>query len=390
MRMFMLFPLLRRAARAKLGLPCLFAIASLVSGCAPPEPIRLGFLGGISGRVADLGVGGRNGAALAIDLRNQAGGINGRKVVLIVEDDQQNPEVAKQAVTRLITQKVAAIIGPMTSAMAVATVPLVNEAKLLMLSPTVTTTALSGLDDYFLRIIEPTTAYARKAALYHFNNQGSRRIAAAYDQRNLAYTESWLTDYRRVFETAGGAVLKTVAFSSNETTQFGELADRLLEVQPDSVLIVANSVDTALLAQQLRKRSASVHINTSEWAATERLIELGGKAVEGMVIAQFIDRDSTQPAYLAFHKAYLARFGQEPGFAGLSAFDATNVVLDALLGQKEGQSLKHLILTRREFAGAQAPIRFDANGDATREVYQTIIRNGAFVRLRCNTTASCE
>ena len=78
------------------------ALAGGLAGCSPPEPIRLGFIGGISGRVADLGIGGRNGVALAIEMRNKSGGVNGRPVELIVEDDKQDPEIAKRAVGRLI------------------------------------------------------------------------------------------------------------------------------------------------------------------------------------------------------------------------------------------------------------------------------------------------
>lgn len=358
------------------------AVLAMLMACTPKEPVRVGFVGGVSGRVADLGIGGRNGATLAIDLRNKAGGVGGRPVQLMAEDDQQDPELAKTAVARLLEQKVVAIIGPMTSAMAVATVPLVNAAQVLMVSPTVTAKSMAGIDDYFLRVIAPTTEYARKSASYHFTVQASRRIVAVYDLRNQAYTESWLQDYRSAFEAAGGAVVDTVPFSSSDETSFSELAGRLLASRPDGVLIVANSVDTALLAQQVRKRDASVRINTSEWAATERLLELGGKAVEGVVIAQFIDRESQQPAYLSFRKAYVERFGQEPGFAGLTAFDATNVVLDGLATQAAGQTLKQTILSRRDFAGAQSQIRFDAHGDADRETYLTTVRNGAFVRLR--------
>ena len=365
--------------RRRVGI--LLASLGLLSACAPPEPIRVGFLGGISGRVADLGIGGRNGATLAIELRNKAGGIGGRSLELIAEDDRQEPEVAQRAVAQLIERKVVAIIGPMTSAMAVATVPLMNRAQLLMISPTVTSKALSGLDDYFFRVIAATTEYARKSANYNFSTQGSRRVAVAFDMRNQAYTESWLQDYRQAFEAAGGAIVAAVPFSSSDETRFSELAEQLLRAHPDSLLILANSVDTALLAQQLRKRTAVVPINTSEWAATERLIELGGKAVEGFVISQFLDRDSQQPSYLAFRKAFVARFGLEPGFAGLTAFDATNVLLDALAAQSSGQTLKQTILGHREYVGAQSVIRFDASGDAVRDTYMTTIRHGAFVRL---------
>jgi branched-chain amino acid transport system substrate-binding protein len=156
----------------------------------------------------------------------------------------------------------------------------------------------------------------------------------------------------------------------------------LLASKPDGVLLVANSVDAALLAQQLRRINPSVAIATSEWSATERLIELGGRAVEGITIAQFLDRQSQQPSYIAFRKAYLERFGREPGFAGLTAFDATNVVMDGLASQDASQTLKQTLLARKSFPGAQSPVVFDAYGDASRETFMTTIENGMFVVFR--------
>lgn len=357
------------------------ALFAMVCACTPRETVHIGFIGGVSGRVADLGIGGRNGVALAVEWRNKSGGVAGRHIELISEDDEQDPSAARAAVARLIERKVVAIVGPMTSSMAVATVPLVNEAKVIMISPTVTAKALAGLDDFFFRVIDSTTEYARKSAEFHLSVQRSRRVAVAYDLRNQAYTESWLEDYTKTFVAGGGTVIQPVTFSSSDETRFSDVADTLLRQRPDGVLILANSVDTALLAQQIRKRDERVRINTSEWAATERLLELGGRAVEGIMIAQFIDRDSQQPAYLAFRQAYLERFGAEPGFAGLTGFDAANVVLDSLSVQAKGQTLKEAILSREEFSGAQSPIRIDANGDAERETYLTTIRNGAFSRL---------
>ena len=77
--------------------------------------MRIGFLGGLSGRVADLGIGGRNGAILAVEMRNLQGGINGGSIELIAEDDQQDAQVTKQAIAHRLARKVEAVIGPMTS-----------------------------------------------------------------------------------------------------------------------------------------------------------------------------------------------------------------------------------------------------------------------------------
>lgn len=364
-----------------LSWPGAVALSLLLAACAPPEPVRIGFLGGVSGRVADLGIAGRDGALLAVDMANARDGVAGRPVELLIEDDGQDPEQARAALMRLIARNVVAVVGPMTSAIAVAVVPQADAAGLTLVSPTVTTNALTGLDDHFFRVLAPTSAHVAKSAEHYFHERGLRRLALAYDLRNQAYAESWAGDFRTAFVAAGGAIVDEESFVSSEAIHFSELAGRLLDRTPDGVIVIANSVDTALLIQKIRQRDAAVVIGTSEWAATERLTELGGRAVEGVVVAQYLDRDSDSPSYLAFRAAYRSRFGAEPGFPGLTAFDATNVVLEAFASRQPGQSLKQAILARGEFAGVQGPIRFDAAGDSRRGTFLSVIRDGKFQAL---------
>lgn len=368
---------------------CLWIVCLIVAGlpaiftaCGESEPIKLGFVAGLTGRVADLGVGGRNGASLAVEEINQAGGINGRRIELIVRDDKQKPEAAQQAVRDLLSQKVEAIIGPMTSSMAMVMVPLVNNTKTVMVSPTVTTTNLVGRDDNFLRIISTTKDYATKNARYQVNELGRRSAAAIYDLSNRAYTQSWLDNFRTEFERLGGVILKVKSFSSGEDTVFFEATRDLLSVDPELVLIVANAVDAALITQQVRKLNDRVSIAMSEWASTERYIELAGAAAEGVHVAQFLDRNIKTTRYRKFNAAYQERFGQMPGFAGLAGYDATLVVLDALAIRKPGQSLKDTIIAKKIFQGVQQPITIDRYGDAKRKTFLTIVRNNQYITIK--------
>ena len=82
---------------------CFFAILS-ITACAPESPVLLGYVGGLSGRVADLGISGRNGAILAVENINSTGGVNGRKIKLVVKDDKQEGKKAEKAVKDLIDQ----------------------------------------------------------------------------------------------------------------------------------------------------------------------------------------------------------------------------------------------------------------------------------------------
>lgn len=369
----------QRGIGIRIGLGAiLLGLMIVLGGCSKPEPIEIGFVGGTSGRVADLGIAGRNGALLAVELRNQTGGVVGRKVELIMRDDEQNPEVAERVTRELIDRGVAAIVGPMTSVIAVRMVPIANEAGMLLMSPTVATDDLSRQDDYFFRVSSSTREYATKMAIYQ---RQLRRVAAAYDLGNHSYTVSWLHEFRDTLAKNGGAIIQALGFKSAGDTLFLPIARDLLATQPDGVLIVANSVDAALLCQQIRKLNAHVPIVVAEWGATEQLIELGGKAVEGVIMTQFFDRNSIVPRYRAFRQRYRDRFDQEPGFAGTAGFDAANVVMDALAQRQSGQSLKEVVQAVRRFEGVQHLVYFDEYGDTKRETFISVVRGGRFIRV---------
>ena len=367
-----------RHARNTAGV--LLTIAVLL-GCSEKPPIKVGFIAGVTGRVADLGTSGRNGAMLAVEQVNQSGGIDGRKVELLIRDDEQKTETARQSMQDLVNQQVVAIVGPMTSSMCAAVIEQANAAKIPLVSPTCTSPAFSGIDDYFFRVISATTDYARKSADYHLK-LGHRRIAIIYDLGNRAYSESWFNDFRTQFTAQGGELVKVLKFTSGPDTPFSALASQLVDARADTILMITNSVDAAMLAQQIHQRDKYVPLASSEWAGTERLIELAGKAVEGMILAQFVDRDSSQPEYQSFKTAFRARFNQEPGFAGVAGYDATMTVLDAMRGKKEGQLLKQLILDKRRFDGISGKLEFTPEGDAARATYIVKIQDGRFQTIR--------
>lgn len=357
------------------------ALLSLLTACDKKDSVKLGFVGGLTGRVSDLGIAGRNGTTLAVEEWNRRGGINGRPIILLVGDDKQDPPAAKEAVTSLLDQGVVAVIGHMTSAMSVATLPLFNQRRIVLVSPTTTTEDLTAKDDYFFRVCDGNDRYARELATTLSQRQGVKRVAVIYDLGNKAYSESYLNGFRKAFVHSGGEIVGAVSYVSGPDVAFSNLAKRALDFDPDSVLMISSAVDTALLAQQFEKTGKQLPLATSPWGGTERLLSLGGRAVEGMVLQQFFDRDNTTPRYRAFRQTYLERFGEEPGFASVGAYDASNLVLAALARKPSPQELKASLLESGKFAGVQDTIAIDRFGDAARTIYSHTIRNGKFVTL---------
>ena len=282
----------------------------------------------------------------------------------------------------LVTIELAALsaIGALVIGTVVA--PLVSRHGIPMISPTVTTEELTGKDDSFFRVTSTTRVFASRNARYHLEKNKMRRVAAVYDLGNRTFTESWLQQFRAAFEAGGGVIERVRTFTSGQDVSYLDLARELLAGKPDGILIVANSMDSAYLCQQIRKLDQAIAITLADWGATERLLELGGRAVEGVSVVQTFDRNSLHPDYLNYRSAYMDRFKREPGFPGVYAFDAVQVIFTALVRWQKGTDLKETILAVREFEGLQGPFAFDQFGDVKRpHVSMSVVRNGQFVVL---------
>lgn len=359
----------------------MFSCVSM-SGCDSEKPVKIGFVAGMSGRVADLGIAGLDAVQMLIEKENGEAGINGQRIQLVIKDDRHDPDVARQAAKELIDEGVVAIIGPMTSQMGMAITPILNKHRILCVSPTVSTQKLSGINDYFFRVVPSVRTNTLVSADYQIKSGNMTRTAVIYDVGNQSYTESWLENFKELFVKGGGEIVSAISYNTKENNLFEDMAKKVLSLDINGILIIANSMDSALLCQQIRKIDKAVYITLADWGATEQLLEFGGKAVEGVTVVQTFDREDPSPTYRAFRKAYLEQLGREPGFPGVHGYDAAHVVITALKRQKKGEDLKKSLLSIRRFEGLQGPIIFDDYGDMTRSnSSMSIVKNRKFILL---------
>ena len=350
-----------------------------VSACEDDGPIAVGFVGGLTGRGGDLGQEGRDGAILAVERVNASGGIDGRKIQLLIKDDKQDREVAARVDRELIDEGAVAIVGHMTSAMSVIGAPIVSKAEVLMISPTTSTNDLTGIDDFFLRVYAPNKSEAVDMARHARNKLGLDTVSIIYDVTNRAHTETWYKAFRAAFETLGGSVAGPVGYESGRGARFGVLAEKVTASGGGGVLILANAHDTALLCQHLRNGNFTGEILVNQWSVTTDIVQLGGPAVEGVHFFNTFDRDHHGEAFSAFKKAFVERFKYQADFAATFAFEATSMLLDTLREAKGSQDLKRHILAKKSYAGLQGGFIFDAYGDVVRPRILMTIKNGALI-----------
>lgn len=334
----------------------------LFSSCQKSQPpIKVGFLGCLTGRSTDLGVAGRDGFLLAINEVNAAGGIDGRKIIPVVKDNALDPEKVKSAVRELLDEDVRFIVGPMASQMAITAVPAVNAARIPLISPTVSTNQLIGLDDYFFRVYY-ANSQATEAMADYIKKSGLKRVVALYDTRNLAYTEDWVRIFTKRF-SAEGRQVEAVPFNAATAGSFCDLVSSVKDKNPDGLLILANSIDTALVCQQALKLNLSVPKFATGWSYSGKLITYGGKSVEGLVVVQSADLKLNRGKMQHFLGVFRDGYYTDPTFPSAHAYDATRLGLHALEKLGGEGDLKQKLLSVESFPGVLQDLSLDEYGD---------------------------
>lgn len=351
----------------------------LLGGCSDDKtPIRLGLVGGLSGENVDLGQAGRNGALLAVDEINQSGGVNGRSVELVIRDDKNRRDGAISATKDLVEEGVVAIVGPFTTTMAEA-VRTVSEPKhVLVFSPTASSVRLAGLDDSFFRLCSSTTDQASHYAEFMVRQKGLRRISLVAAKDNLSFVKSWVDEYKRRVAAYGGELVAEVWYDFSAMSGFGDVVRDLLAPKPDAVMFVANAVSVARMAQQVRKSDKTTPIFASEWAGTQQVIELGGKAVNGLVVIHIFNKYGKEEPFLRFVKEYQTQFKSDPSFSSVIAYEVVKILAKALEKQTPEESLKQAILKNGPYQGLQQSFAIDAYGDTVRQAHFVVVNGTQF------------
>ena len=350
----------------KKGLSWLAAAALTVALASPAlaDTIKIGVQGAHSGDLASYGVPSLNAAKIVIDEANAKGGINGKKIELVAQDDQCKPELSTNAATKLISDKVRVVMGPICSGATNAALPMFESANIISISPTATTPALTleGKHPLFLRTVANDNAQAQLTSSYIRDVLKAKKVAYLHD--NGEYGKGFAEQNRGILEKAG---METVLFEAvtPDAVDFSSVVRKLRRAKPD-VLIFGGYQNTASkLVQQMRRDRVKTPLVGPDGVKDETFLKMTGKDSEG-VLASYPKDTSGLEMYKKAREAHVARFGSEPGFGYYNAYAAMQAIIRAIETAGEGADTAKLMeaLKSNSVDTPLGKLTFNKSGDA--------------------------
>ncbi len=364
-----------------LGL-ALFPFARAAAPAAAPagDPVKIGFFMSLTGRDASFGEAALRGARLAIDDLNAAGGILGRPVELVVEDNRSLPGESATAVKKLLGRdKVVALVGECASSRTLEAAPLAQAAGVPLVTPASTNPRVTAVGDCVFRVCFADPFQGAVLATYAWKNLGLRRAALLVDS-SASYSVGLAEVFAKTFTGLGGEIVASQKYAGGDKDFRAQLT-AIRATRAEAIFLPGYYVEAGLAARQARELGLTATLLGGDGFEAPQLLEIGGEALEGAVYSTHYSAESADPVSRRFVAAYTARHGRAPvGLAALT-YDAVQLIADAATraGSVERGPLKQALADTREFAGVTGRTGFDENRDAQKAAAMIAVRGGKCV-----------
>ncbi|HJT68436.1 MAG TPA: ABC transporter substrate-binding protein [Pyrinomonadaceae bacterium] len=337
------------------------------SSAGDSGPILVGYYGDLSGRTSSFGQSTKNGVEMAADEINKAGGVNGRQIQVIVEDDQGEPNKAATVVTKLINQdRVHALLGEVASSNSLAAAPKAQEAKVPMISPSSTNPAVTQVGDYIFRVCFIDPFQGEVMAKFAANNLKAKRAAILYDF-NSDYSRGLYEFFKRSFTQLGGQVVAEKSYTQGDRDFSGQLT-AIRAANVDVIYVPGYYGEVGVIANQTKQLGIKAPLLGGDGWDAPQLWQLGGAALNGDYISNHYSVDDPSPAIRKFVADYQGRYNILPDALAALGYDSMKVLGDAIkrAGSTDSAKLRDAIAQTKNFPGVTGQISIDPARNAVK------------------------
>lgn len=330
--------------------------------------IKIGYFGDLTGPTFNFGQSAINGVLMAASEINDGGGINGRKIDVVIEDDKGSPEEAARLTAKLIDQdKVIAIIAGGTSGNSRAAAPKAQSSHIPLISPSSTDPAVTQVGDYIFRACFVDSFQGEVMASFAANTLKAQKAAVLFDF-NSPYGRGLTSFFALSFAKFGGRIVSEQSYTQGDADFKGQLSS-IRSAEPDVIYIPGYYGDVAIIAKQARMLGLTQPLLGADgWDAPE-LWQLGGDALNGSYISTHYSIDDPSPAIQTFVAGYKQRYGNLlPDAHAALAYDAARLLFDAITraGTIDSGKLRDALAQTKDFAGVTGVISMDADRNAVK------------------------
>lgn len=353
-----------------------FSSAGCKKSGGSENEIVIGEYASLTGATATFGQSSHNGTKLAIDEVNAAGGVLGKKLRLVTEDDQSKPGEAATVVRKLISRENAvAILGEVASSRSLEAAPICQQNQIPMISPASTNPRVTEVGDYVFRIcfIDPFQGTVlSKFALA----KGWKRAAILTDVKQ-DYAVGLTQFFREHFLKNGGTVVGEQNYSTDDT-DFNAQLTGIKAANPDCILVSGYYTEAGLIAKQARQLGITAPLLGGDGWDSPSLVRVGGAAMEGNFFSNHYSAEDKSDVVQAFLKKF--KNPEEADAMAALGYDSAMILVDAIkrAGTTDGPKLRDAIAATKDFAGVTGKITLDEKRNANKPAVILTIKDGKF------------
>lgn len=343
--------------------------------------ILIGEYASLTGSEATFGQSAHNGLELAIEEINKNGGVLGKQLKLVTEDNQGKPSETQTVVQKLINRdKVVAVIGEVASSRSKAGAPICQAAKIPMITPASTNPEVTTIGDYIFRICFIDPFQATVMSKFALNSMKVKKVAVLIDQKN-AYSTGLADNFRKVFTEMGGEIVEEQKYSAGDKDFKAQLT-AIKAKNPEAIFIPGYYTDVNLISIQAREIGLNCLLFGSDGWESEKLTEGKAKdALEGSFFSTHVSADDPSPIIQNFIKKYQEKYKSKPDAMAFLAYDAGLILSEAIkrAGDTGGEKIKNELAKIKDFQGVTGLISINEQRNAIKPAVVLEIKDGKFV-----------
>jgi branched-chain amino acid transport system substrate-binding protein len=353
-------------------------LTALVPAVQAQDTIKIGEFGSLTGDNASFGISQNNGVQMAVEEINAAGGVLGKKIELIVEDNQTKQGETTTIVRKLISQDhVVALIGEVASSKTLEAAPIAQESKIPDIATAATNPRVTQTGDYIFRVCFTDDFQAVVIARFVLEKLQKKKVAFMTDVKQ-DYSVGLTGIAKDYLLKHGGEVVKEQSYSSGDKDFRAQLTD-IKSANPDVIITTGYYPEAALIAKEARQLGIkSVLVGGDGWDGAS-LIPVGGKAIEGAYFSNHFSVEDKSPAVQDFVSKYKQKYNALPDAFAALGYDAVKLLADAITraGGTDPQKLRDAIASTKNFPGVSGTITINPERNATKSAVILTIKDGA-------------